>query len=421
MKIAIVWLWYVGLPLAYNFAKAWFDVIWFDVNEKRLKELRQWKDSTNEVWDKISQVNIFYTSSPEDLKQAKLIIVTVPTPINKHKNPDFTPLKKASQTIGKILQPWQIVVYESTVYPGCTEEICLPILEKESWLNCPKDFKIWYSPERINPGDKVHTVENIVKVVAWIDQETTDFLTEIYWKIIRAGIHKASSVKVAEAAKVIENTQRDINIALMNELSQIFDKIWINTYEVLEAAWTKWNFLKFTPGLVGGHCIWVDPYWLAYKAVEVNHHPELILAWRRINDFMPIFVANQVVKLLIKAWKKVEGTNILILWLTFKENVPDFRNSKIADVIKELKEFWVNIKAYDPFYENLNSHILQELNLSEDEVLRNLEGRYDWVVFAVNHKEFENIDLQDYLSENGVVFDVKGRFRNRWFKFYKSL
>ena len=233
MKIAVVWLWYVGLPLAYHFAKKWFEVIWFDVNEKRLEELRNWKDSTNEIWDKIKEVNVSYTLNPKDLKQAKLIIVTVPTPINKHKNPDFTPLIKASETIWKNLQRGQIVVYESTVYPWCTEEICLPVLEKESWLKCPKDFKIWYSPERINPWDKQHTVDKIVKVVAWIDKETTNLLAEVYGKIITAGIHKAPSIKVAEAAKVIENTQRDINIALMNELSQIFDKMWINTYDVL--------------------------------------------------------------------------------------------------------------------------------------------------------------------------------------------
>jgi UDP-N-acetyl-D-galactosamine dehydrogenase len=320
------------------------------------------------------------------------------------------------------LQPWQIIVYESTVYPGCTEEICLPILEKFSNLKCPKDFKIGYSPERINPWDKKHTVENIVKVVAGIDSETTDFLAnEIYWKIIKAGVHKAPSIKVAEAAKVIENTQRDINIALMNELSQIFDKIWINTYDVLEAAWTKWNFLKFTPGLVWWHCIGVDPYWLAYKAVEVNHHPELILAWRRINDYMPIFVANQVVKLLIKAGKKVEWANILILWLTFKENVPDFRNSKIADVIKELKDFWVKVNAYDPFYTHLNNYILNELNLLPEEVLDQLKWKYDGIVYAVDHEQFKNLDLEKLLDENWILFDVKGKFRNRWFKFYKSL
>ena len=421
MKIAIIWLWYVWLPLAYHFAKQWFDVIWFDINEKRLEELRNWKDSTNEIWDNIKDVNIFYTSNPDDLKQAKIIIVTVPTPINKHKNPDFTPLIKASETIWKILQPWQIIVYESTVYPWCTEEICLPVLEKTSWLKCPKDFKIWYSPERINPGDKKHTVDKIVKVVAGIDNKTTDLLAEVYWKIITAWIHKAPSIKVAEAAKVIENTQRDINIALMNELSQIFNKIWINTYDVLEAAWTKWNFLKFTPGLVWWHCIWVDPYWLAYKAVEINHHPELILAWRRINDFMPVFVANQVIKLLIKAWKKVEWSKILILWLTFKENVPDFRNSKIADVIKELKEFGIQIKAYDPFYKHLNKHILEELNLEKEEITENLDWIYDGIVFAVNHKEFENLDLSNLLDSNWVIFDVKWKLRDKWFNFYKSL
>jgi len=285
-KIWVVGLGYVGLPLAYSFDQAGFEVVGFDIFESKIEDLKNGIDSTKEIWSKIKDSGILFTCNSENLKSVDIIINCVPTPINKQKNPDLIPLQKSSETIGKILQSGQIVVYESTVYPGCTEEVCIPILEKMSWLKCPQDFGVGYSPERINPGDKVHTVENIIKVVSGIDKRTLDILAELYSQIIKAGVHKASCIKVAEASKVIENTQRDINIALMNELSAIFEKIGIDTQDVLAAAGTKWNFLKFYPGLVWGHCIGVDPYWLAYKAEEVGHHPEIILAWRRINELL---------------------------------------------------------------------------------------------------------------------------------------
>jgi UDP-N-acetyl-D-galactosamine dehydrogenase len=326
--IAVVGLGYVGLPLAYHFAKAGYTVIGFEISEKKLTELRAGIDVTHEVGDKIKDVNILYTNNPEDMKQADMIIVAVPTPVNENRDPDYTPLVKSSETIGSILQAWQIVVYESTVDPGATEEVCLPILEKKSGMKCGTDFKIGYSPERINPGDKEHTVDKIVKVVAGCDAESLDTIARIYGSIVTAGVHRASSIKVAEAAKIIENTQRDINIAFMNELAKICDKLGISTYDVLAAAGTKWNFLKFTPGLVGGHCIGVDPYYLAKRAQKLGLQPEVILSGRRINDDMPVWVANQVVKLLIKSSRKVAWARILVLGLTFKENVPDFRNSK---------------------------------------------------------------------------------------------
>lgn len=419
-KIAVVWLWYVGLPLAYNFDKAGFDVVWLDISPKKIKDLKNGVDSTKEIWPKISESRIKFTNNFEDLKDREVVIVTVPTPINKQKNPDFTPLQKSSEAIGKILQKWQIIVYESTVYPGCTEDVCLPILKKESGLRYNEEFFLWYSPERINPGDKVHTVENIMKVVSGSTDEVANRLQEMYNTIIKAGTHKAPSIKVAEASKVIENTQRDINIGLMNELSCIFERIWINTDDVLKAAGTKWNFLKFFPWLVWGHCIGVDPYRLAYKAEETWYNPELILAGRRINDNMPILVANSIVKLLIKAWKKVNWSNILILWLTFKENVPDFRNSKVSEMIKELKDFGINIKAYDPYYKSLTEHDMEELNIEKSELLNDIEWKYDAVVYAVSHEGFKGIDVKSLL-DNWVVFDVKGDLDESEFEFYKKL
>jgi len=341
-KIAIIWLGYVWLPLAHAFVKKDFDVLWFDINQKRLDELKKWIDSTNEItWEETKYLSkIKYSSNFEDLQERNFFIVTVPTPIDKYKKPDLTPVIKATESIAKQIQKWSVIVYESTVFPWVTEDICLPIIENISWLKYQKDFKLGYSPERINPWDKEHTVTKILKVVSWSDNEALEIIDNVYNSIITAWTFKAANIKTAEAAKVIENTQRDINIWLINELSLIFDKIWINTYDVLEAAWTKWNFLKFTPGLVWGHCIWVDPYYLVQKAEELGYHPEIITAWRRINDSMWAFVANQVVKQLINSDISVKWAKILILGLTFKENVPDFRNSKIADVIKELKEFW---------------------------------------------------------------------------------
>jgi len=422
-KIAIIWLWYVWLPLAHAFVKEWLDILWFDINEKRLEELKNWYDSTNEIQGEETKYlkQIKYTSNPKDLKERNFFIVTVPTPIDKYKKPDLTPVIKATEMLSKQLQKGSIIVYESTVYPGVTEDICLPIIEKISWLKYGKDFKLWYSPERINPGDKEHTVTKILKVVSGSDEEALEIIDNIYKKIIKAWTFKAANIKTAEAAKVIENTQRDINIWLINELSLIFDKIWINTYDVLETAWTKWNFLKFTPGLVWWHCIGVDPYYLVQKAEELWYHPEIITAWRRINDWMWVFVANQVVKQLIKANLNVKWSKILILGLTFKENVPDFRNSKIADVIKELKEFWVKVYWYDPFYKNLNSHILEELNLNENEVLKELWQDYDWIIFAINHRKFENLDLNKLRKDNWIIFDIKWKFRKENLKNYKSL
>ena len=314
-KIAIIWLWYVWLPLAHAFVKKDMEVLGFDINQKRLDELKKGIDKTNEIqWDEIKYLKkINFSLKPEDLKKCNFFIVTVPTPIDKYKKPDLTPVIKETETIAKQLPKWSIIVYESTVFPWVTEEICLPIIEKFSWLKYWEDFKLWYSPERINPWDKEHTVTKILKVVSWSDQEWLDIIESVYNKIITAWTFKAKNIKTAEAAKVIENTQRDINIWLINELSLIFDKIWINTYDVLEAAWTKWNFLKFTPGLVWGHCIWVDPYYLIQKAEELWYHPEVISAWRRINDWMWQFVANQVVKQLIQSNLNVKWVSVLII------------------------------------------------------------------------------------------------------------
>jgi UDP-N-acetyl-D-glucosamine/UDP-N-acetyl-D-galactosamine dehydrogenase len=420
--IALIGLGYVGLPLAYHFAKTGFQVIWFDVSERRLAELRSGHDSTEEIGSKISEVTIFYTNSATDLQKADMIIVTVPTPVNEGNDPDYTPLIKASESIGKNLQKWQIIVYESTVDPGATEEICLPILEKESGFKCPEDFKIGYSPERINPGDKEHTVDKILKVISGIDAESLEEIYAVYSTIIKAWLHRASSIMVAEASKIIENTQRDINIAFMNELSIICSKLGINTFDVLDAAGTKWNFLRFSPGLVGWHCIWVDPFYLSKKAQKLHLDPEIILAARKINDSMPEHVAHQVIKMLIQAGKQVKGSSILILWLTFKENVPDFRNSKIAWVIRELREYGVKVEWYDPYSVALHPHILRELYLKDTEVVKNLEeGKYDGVIYAQDHKDFSQIDIPNLLNSDGVIFDIKGKFRHKGFSHYKSL
>ncbi len=419
--IALVWLGYVGLPLAYHFARSWFSVIGFDVSDRRLEELRNGKDSTDEIGPKIAEVNILYTKDPVELQKADMIIVTVPTPVTENNDPDYTPLIKASESIGKNMREGQIIVYESTVDPGATEEICLPILERESGLKCPGDFKIGYSPERINPGDKEHTADKIVKVISGIDTESLEEIYEVYSSVITAWLHRATSIKVAEASKIIENTQRDINIAFMNELSKICDKLGINTYDVLEAAGTKWNFLRFTPGLVGGHCIGVDPYYLAKRAQKLWIHPDVILSGRKINDDMPVYVANQIVKLLIQSGKQVQWSRVLILGLTFKENVPDFRNSKISGVIKELKEFDVKVEGYDPYSENLHAHILHELYLNSDEIIPSLWAGYDGVIFAQDHMAFSGIDIPSLLNENGVIFDVKGKFRKYSYQRYKSL
>jgi len=414
--ISIVGLGYVGLPLAVAFAKK-YKVIGFDINNERIKELKNNYDRTLEVEkEKLEEVkdNIKYTSNLEELKEANIHIVTVPTPIDKHKNPDLTPLIMASRSLGRVLKKGDIVIYESTVYPGCTEEICVPELEKESLLKFNKDFFVGYSPERINPGDKEHTVTKIKKVTSGSTPEIAKEIDELYKSIITAGTHLASSIKVAEAAKVIENSQRDINIAFVNELALIFDKLNINTLDVLEAAGTKWNFLKFKPGLVGGHCIGVDPYYLAYKAKEIGYHPEIILAGRRTNDNMGIFVANKLVKLMIQKGHTIKGSKVLVLGITFKENCPDIRNSRVIDVIRELQEFGINVDVYDPWANK--EEVKREYNI---DLMKNGELRvenYDGIVLSVAHKEFKEIEKQLTHSQihsstnSQVIYDIKGFF-----------
>lgn len=350
-RIVVIGLGYVGLPLAIELAK-YFPTVGFDINQKRIEILKSGKDPNGEVPDEILKASTLeVTYDPEAISSADIVIVAVPTPVDSHNIPDLTPLVKASETVGKSLKKGAIVCYESTVYPGATEEECVPVLERESGLKWKEDFHVGYSPERINPGDKVHTFATITKVVSGDDQETCDILADIYGTAVKAGIHKAASIKVAEAAKVIENTQRDINIALMNELKVIFDKMGISTNDVLAAAGTKWNFLKFEPGLVGGHCIGVDPYYLAYKAEEIGHHPEIIKAGRRINDAMGKYFAQQFIKQLIHSGKATKDAKILICGLTFKENVPDIRNTRVVDIISALKEFGLEVQVWDPVAE----------------------------------------------------------------------
>ncbi|MBK3333210.1 nucleotide sugar dehydrogenase [Persephonella atlantica] len=412
-KIAVIGLGYVGLPLAVLLDKK-HDVIGFDINSERIKELKEGYDRTREVEpQELKNCSVEFTDNPEKISQAKVIIITVPTPIDKHNIPDLRPIKSATRTVGRYMQKGSIVVYESTVYPGLTEEECVPILEQESGLKWKKDFNVGYSPERVNPGDKQHTIDKIVKVVAGDTPEITEFLAQLYGSVITAGVHKAPDIKTAEAAKVIENTQRDLNIALMNELSVIFNKMGIDTKAVLEAASTKWNFLRFEPGLVGGHCIGVDPYYLTFKAQAIGHHPEVILAGRRINDYMGKFVAENTVKNLIKAGKAVKGSKVLILGLTFKENISDIRNTKVIDVYNELKEYGINVYIYDPYA--YPEEVKEEYGI---ELLDNLEKHkpYDAVVVAVKHRPFiEEIDFKKYkeLMNNGdkpVLIDIKGLY-----------
>ena len=406
-KLAVVGMGYVGFPLAASFAEHGVEVIGFDTNSKKIENYLNGKDPTREIGDerlkKIS--NIYFTSDEEKLKEAKFIIVAVPTPVLKNKMPDLTPIEGASKIVGRNLSNGAIVVYESTVYPGVTEDICVPILEMESGMICGEDFKVGYSPERINPGDKIHRVENIVKITSGIDEESSKIIAQVYGIIIKAGIHRATSIKVAEAAKVIENSQRDINIAFVNELSLIFDRIGIDTLEVLEAAGTKWNFLPFKPGLVGGHCIGVDPYYLANKAEEVGYHADVILAGRKTNDGMGKFIAEKTIKKLIEAEKIVKNSHVLIMGLTFKENCPDLRNSKV----KELKEYNVKISVVDPIADK--NEAKREYNV-ELEKLENIKD-LDAIILAVGHDEYKEIDLKDlekyYLNkENKILIDVKG-------------
>lgn len=409
IKISVIGLGYVGLPLAVAFSDK-FKVIGFDVNEKRVEELNKFNDKTLEIdleklKNAITNNKMKLSSNIDDIKECNFYIVSVPTPVDKNNRPDLTPLLKASQSVGSVLKKGDIVVYESTVYPGATEEECVPVLEKFSNLKFNEDFFCGYSPERINPGDKEHTITKIKKITSGSTKKVADIVDDVYSSIIKAGTFKASSIKVAEAAKVIENTQRDINIAFVNELAMIFEKMHIDTTEVLKAAGTKWNFLKFSPGLVGGHCIGVDPYYLTHKAQELGYHPEIILAGRRINDNMGKYAANRVVKLMIKHDKKINKAKVLILGITFKENCTDIRNSRVIDVIKELKEFGCNVDVYDPWADK--NEVLREYNLN---LIENLNlNNYDAVVLAVAHDEFKNLDFSNL---NAVTFDIKGILQN---------
>lgn len=410
-SIAVVGLGYVGLPIAVAFGKIG-PVIGFDVNKRKVEELQKGIDRTGEVSkEDLGLAQVRYTSEPADLKSANFIIVAVPTPINDALQPDLTALQKASELIGRNLSSGAIVVYESTVYPGATEEICLPILEKVSGMKGGVDFKLGYSPERINPGDKEHTLAKIIKVVSAQDQDALDIVADTYALVVTAGIHRASGIKVAEAAKVIENTQRDLNIALMNELSLIFHRLGIDTKSVLEAAGTKWNFLRFSPGLVGGHCIGVDPYYLTSKAESVGYHPEVILAGRRINNGMGKFVAEQTMKLLSQLSRPANELRVGVLGLTFKENVPDLRNSKVPDIIRELHEYGVQVLVHDPIAEEEEAMAEYGIHLVEWDQLKDLDG----LIVAVAHKRFSDLSLQELLrplrSRNqGVLIDVKSIF-----------
>ena len=406
IKIAIIGLGYVGFPIAVEFGKK-FKTIGYDVKRQRVEELKKGIDKTREVDAKSMKLAklLTCTCSIDDIKDCNYYIVTVPTPIDDYKQPDLTPLKKASETIGKILNKGDIVIYESTVYPGCTEEVCVPILEKFSNFKFNKDFYCGFSPERINPGDKVHRVTSIKKITSGSTLEIAEKIDNLYKSIIIAGTHKASSIKVAEAAKIIENTQRDINIAFVNELALLFDKMDIDTFEVLEAAGTKWNFLPFRPGLVGGHCIGVDPYYLTYKAESLGYHPEVILAGRRINDTMGIFVANKVIKLMINKDLKIQGSTVLVLGMTFKENCPDIRNSKVIDIIEELKEFGCNIDVYDPWADKDEVKEEYGINLLDD-----IKKDYNAIILAVAHEKFKELDLDKFKKENACIYDLKGFF-----------
>ena len=406
-KIAIVGLGYVGLPLAVEFGKK-SEVVGFDINKSRIAELQSGRDSTLEVSeDELKEATkLSYTANPEDVRDCNIYIVTVPTPIDEHKRPDLTSLQKSSETVGKLLNKGDIVVYESTVYPGATEEVCVPILEQNSGMTFNQDFYCGYSPERINPGDKEHRVSTIKKVTSGSTAEIADKVDALYQTVITAGTHKASSIKVAEAAKVIENTQRDVNIALINELALIFNRLEIDTEEVLKAAGSKWNFLPFRPGLVGGHCIGVDPYYLTHKAVEVGYHPEMILAGRRLNDNMGNYVADQVAKLMTKKRIHVVDSKILIMGLTFKENCPDLRNTRVVDLIAEFESFNCHVDVYDPWVDKQDAE--EEYGIILIEAPQT--DAYDAVILAVAHDEFKVLgaeQMHSYGKEQHVLYDIK--------------
>ena len=408
--LAVIGLGYVGLPIALEFAKK-IKVIGFDINAERVEMMRKGIDPSNELESSaFENCDITFTNDLEVLKSANFFIVAVPTPVDDHNVPDLIPVQRASETIGKVIKKGDYVVYESTVYPGCTEEDCVPIIEKISGLKMVTDYKIGYSPERINPGDKEHTISTIVKVVSGCCAESLDTIAKVYELVVKAGVHKASSIKVAEAAKIIENTQRDLNIALMNELSIIFDMMNINTYEVLEAAGTKWNFLKFSPGLVGGHCIGVDPYYLTYKAEAVGYHARIINSGRYVNDSMGGYVAKNCVKRIIAAGKNISKSKVLVMGATFKEDVSDIRNSKVADVVKELKSYSLNVHITDP---NADSAALKhEYGF---ELTKEISNDYDAVIITVPHQEYLKMDdayFSSITKENGLIADLKGTFRN---------
>jgi UDP-N-acetyl-D-galactosamine dehydrogenase len=409
-KISIIGLGYVGLPLAISFAKK-VEVVGFDINKEKVESYKKGIDVTNEVGNKsLQETTAFLTSNKDELKKAKFHIIAVPTPINPDNTPNLDSVIEASKIVGRNLIKGSIVVYESTVYPGVTEDICKPILEKESGLRCGIDFKIGYSPERINPGDKIHRLEKIKKVVSGMDEESLDIIAKVYGLIIEAGIYKAESIKVAEAAKVIENSQRDINIAFMNELSIIFNRLGIDTQAVLQAARTKWNFLQFNPGLVGGHCIGVDPYYLTYKAEQIGYHSQIILAGRKINDDMGKYVAENTLKQLTKAGRQIKGCKVAIMGITFKENCPDIRNSKVIDVINKLKEYGVEIEVVDPLAEEKEVERECGIKLNKLQDITDVDA----VIFAVPHEKFKNINLKDlkkiYKDDKLVLIDIKGTF-----------
>lgn len=406
--ISLVGLGYVGMPIAVSFARK-MEVIGFDINEEKIQKYRDGFDPTKEVGDEvIKNTTVHFTSNKEDLKKANFHIVAVPTPLTSSNAPDLKPLRGATKTVGEILKKGDYVVFESTVYPGVTEDICIPILENESGLKCGEDFSVGFSPERINPGDKVHTLETIVKVVSGDSEESLELIASMYELVVTAGVHRASTIKVAEAAKVIENAQRDINIAFMNELSIIFNKLDINTNEVLEAARTKWNFLNFFPGLVGGHCIGIDPYYLTYKAEQVGYHSQIILAGRKINDEMGAYVVENVIKEMVKSHIDMQNPKVAILGLTFKEDTPDSRNTRVVDIIDEFKEYDIDVVVCDPVADKEEAKAEYDIDLIDLEAVKDM----DVVIFAVSHKEFMELDLNDinkmYRNDNKILIDVKG-------------
>ena len=410
-KISVIGLGYVGLPIALEFAKK-VSVLGFDIKEDRVEMMKNKIDPSEELTSSaFDGCDITFTANPADMQDAKFYIVAVPTPIDDHNLPDLRPLLSATRTVGKVLKKGDYVVYESTVYPGCTEEDCIPILEELSGLKFIKDFKVGFSPERINPGDKLHTITSIIKVVSGCDDESLDIVAKVYELVVKAGVHRASSIKVAESAKIIENTQRDVNIALMNELSMIFNRMGINTYEVLEAAGTKWNFLKFFPGLVGGHCIGVDPYYLTFKAKEFRYHPQIINSGRFVNDTMGFYVAKQTVKKIIAAGKNVLNSRTLVMGATFKEDVSDIRNSRVADLVGELKTYGINVDVVDPYASS--KELKHEYGF---ELVDKPSGNYDAIIIAVNHKpyyEFNEAYFKSISTDKAILVDVKGIYRNK--------